>query len=370
MRQIHISLPQSAIHYTVDIGAGILAESLQGCLSTYDQTIVFIVTSETVADLYLNRLLQALPGAIQAETIILPDGETHKHLQTVSRIIDFLAEKRANRRSILLAFGGGVVGDMAGFASAVYMRGIRCIQIPTTLLSQVDSGIGGKTGVNHSSGKNMIGAFKQPLKTIIDIDWLDTLPPREFVAGYAELIKHGLIKDAHLFDLLDAVSLKELQQDRERLSEAIHLSCQVKAGVVEEDEKESGWRAVLNFGHTLGHFLETITGYTTLLHGEAVVIGMDFAAWWSYHRQGDLEKTAFETIRGHLSTLGISLQWDGVQRNRFIDIISHDKKSAAEGIRFVGLSAIGEATLHEQISAESLWDAFQAYLAETPFFIS
>jgi 3-dehydroquinate synthase len=230
----------------------------------------------------------------------------------------------------------------------------------------VDSGIGGKTGVNHRIGKNMIGAFKQPLRTIIDIDILRTLPRREFVAGYAELVKHGFIRNRALLEHLSLKTIDELASDSSHLEEAIRLSCLVKAEVVQEDEKESGLRAILNFGHTLGHVLETITEYKTMLHGEAVIVGMDFSAWWSF-KKGVLPKEDFQIIHTHLKNLAITPEMRSTDREEFIEIIAHDKKAATQGIKFIGLTEIGAAAIYENTPAESLWESFQEYLTTDTF---
>ncbi len=366
MKTIQVTLPQSVYTYKVRIGMDILEEALSDALSLYSEPNLFIVINETIDKLYRTYLEERIPKHLELETLILPDGEQHKNLETMSQIYDFLATNKANRKSILIAFGGGVIGDMAGFAAATYMRGISCIQIPTTLLSQVDSGIGGKTGINHEAGKNFIGSFKQPLQTIIDVNFLDTLPEREFVAGYAELIKHGIIRDPYLFQILSKISLKKLKSDKASLIEAIFRSCEVKTRVVEQDERESNLRAILNFGHTLGHFLETLTAYKQMLHGEAVIIGMDFAVWWSHHH-GHLDKDDYLIIHQHLVSLGIEQTVTGINKEKFIGIIYQDKKAVSTGIKFVGITAIGKVSVFDNTSAESLWNDFQSFIKTDTF---
>lgn len=361
MKKIQITLPQENYSYSVHIGSQIIKESLEDIIDSYSESVLYVVTNTTIKELYPDLPDKMIPDNIDVKTLVLPDGERFKNLKTISSILDFLAQEQANRQSILIAFGGGVIGDMAGFAAALFMRGIRYIQIPTTLLSQVDSGIGGKTGVNHEIGKNMIGAFKQPLRTIIDIDVLKTLPRREFIAGYAELVKHGFIRNRTLLEHLSQKSIDGLISDSVHLSEAIRMSCQVKADVVQEDEKEAGLRAILNFGHTLGHVLETITEYKTLLHGEAVIVGMDFASWWSVKR-GILSQKDFETIHGHLKQLEIRAEIRSIRKDEFIEIITHDKKAVSKSIKFIGLTDIGSATICEDTTAESLWQSYQEYL--------
>ncbi|MBU2645494.1 3-dehydroquinate synthase [bacterium] len=360
MKTIHIDLPGNSYRYQVKIGSQILSSVLKDNFLNYSEKRIFLVTNSTLHALYPEFEQTFLPEKLESECLILPDGEQYKTLETVSRIFDFLVDKKANRKSILIAFGGGVIGDIAGFAASAFMRGIAYIQIPTTLLSQVDSGIGGKTGINHKAGKNLIGAFKQPLQTIVDVDFLKTLPEREFIAGYAELIKHGFIRDPYLFQLLNHKNLNELKSDEELLIESIFRSCEVKARVVEADEKETSQRAILNFGHTLGHFLETHTNYKQFLHGEAVIIGMDYAAWWSF-QQGFLDEADFRIIHDHLYSLGIMKTIPPVTRDEFIRIIEVDKKFSDEGIRFIGLTGIGKARIFDRISSESLWDNLQAY---------
>lgn len=361
MKTIHIDLPGAGYRYQVKIGANLLAEQVQELLHNYSEKRIFIVTNTTLNQLYSDVIQSIVPDGIESRCHILPDGEEHKNLASVSTIFDFLVEHKANRRSVIIAFGGGVIGDIAGFAAASFMRGISFIQVPTTLLSQVDSGIGGKTGINHKSGKNLIGAFKQPMQTIIDVRFLSTLPEREFIAGYAELIKHGFIRDAYLFQLLNQKGLVDLKNDEELLIEAIFRSCEVKARVVEEDERESNQRAILNFGHTFGHFLETLTGYKQILHGEAVIIGMDFAIWWSL-QQGYLDDSDYSTIHNHLRSLHISLTIPSVNKDEFMRIVERDKKSSDEGIRFVGLTGIGQAQIFDRVTSESLWDNLQSYI--------
>ncbi len=366
MKTIKITLPQDTYTYKVIIGDKIIRDGLAEVWMSYSEPKVFVVTSETVATLYKEELLKQFPSNLEVAALVLPDGEQHKHLGTIERIYDFLAENNANRDSLVIAFGGGVIGDMTGFAAATYMRGIPYVQIPTTLLSQVDSGIGGKTGVNHKIGKNYIGAFKQPRMTLIDVSFLKSLPHNELVAGYAELVKHGFIKDPELFQLLSEQTPSSLLEDTDKMIEAIHLSCTVKARVVEEDERESGIRAILNFGHTFGHFLETFTNYDQMLHGEAVIIGMDFAAWWSNH-QGLLEDFEFIEIHKHLASLDVRYQIPSFDQSTFVEIIERDKKAASAGIKFIGLTSIGSATVFPGTTAESLWNALQEYLKTDQF---
>ncbi|MBU2512564.1 3-dehydroquinate synthase [bacterium] len=366
MKTIQVTLPQSVYTYKVRIGLDILEEALSDILAQYSEPKVFIVTNETIYNLYKNHLEKQIPKQLDFEILVLPDGEQYKNLGTISQVYDFLVENKANRKSIMIAFGGGVIGDMVGFAAATYLRGISYIQIPTTLLSQVDSGIGGKTGINHPSGKNYIGSFKQPLQTIIDVSFLKTLKEREFVAGYSELIKHGLIRDPYLFQILSKTTMENLRSNNDLLIEAIFRSCEVKTRVVEQDERESGLRAILNFGHTIGHFLETFTAYKQMLHGEAVIIGMDFAAWWSYHH-GYLDQDDYQLVHQHLVSLGVEQIIPGINKSKFIEIIDRDKKAASAGIKFIGITTIGKVTIFDNTSAESLWDDYQEFLKTDTF---
>lgn len=360
-KTLQISLSRSAYQYSVQIGSGNLTQGLRDLLPKEGEKQVMVITNEVVDGFYPQKIESSLPPGYTAAKLVLPDGEKTKNLETLSKIYDFLAQRGANRKSLLVAFGGGVIGDMGGFAAATYMRGIPFIQVPTTLLSQVDSSIGGKTAVNHPLSKNSIGAFKQPLGTLIDVDFLGTLPEREFVAGYAELLKHALIADPFLNQMLKRQSLTALHQDPQLLIEVITRSCQVKANVVEQDEQENSVRALLNFGHTLGHFLETYTHYDRYLHGEAVLAGMDFAAFWS-HQAGHLSWSDLQEVHQQLLASGVRVQIPKVSQAQFLEIVGHDKKAQSQGVNFVALSALGAAKIVPKVSLEDLWLAYQAYL--------
>lgn len=361
MKSIQLNLTRKSYQYQVKIGSDILKESLEEVLLHYSETDICYITNETIHSIYPDFAERFIPAHYNVHRFILKDGEQFKNLDAVSAIYDFLAEHHMNRNNIVIAFGGGVIGDIVGFAASSYMRGIPFIQIPTTLLSQVDSSIGGKTGVNHTSGKNMIGAFNQPLQTIIDVDFLKTLPMREFIAGYSELIKHGMIHDSYLFQILKHKSIPELKDDAPVLIDAIFRSCEVKARVVESDERESGLRAILNFGHTLGHFLETYTNYEKYLHGEAVLAGIDFAAWWSM-KENHLEEKDYQLIHKHIKNLEVPIYIPPISEEVFRKIIEHDKKFSGKGIKFIGLTSIGNAAIFEGVTSESLWNYFQEYI--------
>ncbi|HEY9197770.1 MAG TPA: 3-dehydroquinate synthase [Gammaproteobacteria bacterium] len=314
---------------------------------------VLVVSNVTVAPLYLDVLQRALDG-YTLRHIELPDGEVYKTLDTLNTIFTALLEHRFNRRCTLIALGGGVVGDICGFAAASYQRGVDFIQVPTTLLAQVDSSVGGKTGVNHKLGKNMIGAFHQPNCVVIDTDTLNTLPDRELSAGLAEVIKYGLIRDPEFFTWLEQNIDRLLARDPEALAFAIERSCRNKADVVAADERESGQRALLNLGHTFGHAIETGTGYGTWLHGEAVGTGMLLAAELSA-RQGWLNAAEVARIARLLERARLPVQTPAsMNSDQFLDLMAVDKKVLDGGLRLVLLKGIGEAIVTGDFEAQAL----------------
>ena len=305
---------------------------------------VLVVTNETVAPLYLQQVLDNLSDFV-VETVILPDGEQYKTLDYLNRIFDVLLTHKFSRNASLIALGGGVIGDMGGFAAACYQRGIPFIQIPTTLLAQVDSSVGGKTGVNHPLGKNMIGAFYQPQCVIADMSVLSTLDDRQLSAGIAEVIKYGLIRDPDFFTWLEDNLESLLDRDVEALAYAVERSCRNKAEVVAADEKEADVRATLNLGHTFGHAIETGMGYGSYLHGEAVAIGTCQAADLS-RRKGWLTDADVERIIGLFKRARLPVEPPAaLDANRFIELMSVDKKNVDGNIRLILLKSIGEATL-------------------------
>ncbi|HKQ29992.1 MAG TPA: 3-dehydroquinate synthase [Burkholderiales bacterium] len=355
MKTLQLDLGERA--YPIYIGSGLISRELIGRHA--EGRPMAIVTNETVAALYLPALRAALAPS-RAVEILLPDGEANKNLEVLNRIFSALLEARCDRRTTVIALGGGVVGDMAGFAAAVYQRGVPFIQIPTTLLAQVDSSVGGKTGVNHALGKNMIGAFYQPQAVIIDTDTLKTLPEREFSAGLAEVIKYGLISDVEFFHWLEVNMDKLLARDTETLVFAIERSCRNKADVVAADEREAGVRALLNFGHTFGHAIETGMGYGEWLHGEAVGAGMMLASDLSL-RLGWLSVQDLDRIRALLvrARLPISAP-PSMTPTRFLELMSVDKKVVAGKLRLVLLKQIGEAVVTNDFSASALTDTLEA----------
>lgn len=314
---------------------------------------VAIVTNETVAPFYLGLIKRTL-ATYDLSVITLPDGEKYKNLETLNLIFDQLLEERHTRRTTLLALGGGVIGDMTGFAAACYQRGVDFIQVPTTLLSQVDSSVGGKTGVNHALGKNMIGAFYQPNAVIIDTATLDTLPDRELSAGLAEVIKYGLICDKPFYQWLLENIGRLMDRDPEALSCAIHQSCRDKARVVEADEKESGIRAILNLGHTFGHAIETHTGYGDWLHGEAVAAGMVMAADLSC-REGNISREEVDELVYLLERVSLPVMPpSGITPDRFLELMAVDKKVLDGQLRLVLLDSVGHAVVSDSFSHQHL----------------
>lgn len=316
-----------------------------------------IVCNTTVAPLYLNFFQEILSTVCEVEVLVLPDGEQYKQLDTISQIYDALLRGRHHRTTTLIALGGGVIGDMTGFAAATYQRGVNFIQIPTTLLSQVDSSVGGKTGVNHPSGKNMIGAFYQPRAVMIDTDVLNTLPAREFSAGMAEVIKYGLIRDTNFFTWLEKNISALMQRDRVTLEHAIETSCQIKAEIVGMDEREEGVRALLNLGHTFGHAIEAHTGYGQWLHGEAVASGMVIAATVSA-RRGWLTHEELGRIRNLLLAAGLPIHPPtAMQAMDFLEKMQLDKKVMTGKIRYILLKGIGSAVVVDDADATEITGA-------------
>jgi len=296
-----------------------------------------VVSNETVAPLYLDALRQSLAG-VDVASVELPDGEAYKTLDAAAAVIDALTGAGAARDTTVVALGGGVVGDIAGFAAACYMRGVDFIQVPTTLLAQVDSSVGGKTGVNHPSGKNLIGAFHQPRLVLIDVATLSTLPDRELRAGLAEVIKHGAIADAAFFGWLEQNLDALLARQPDALAHAVRVSCEIKARVVAEDERETGRRAILNFGHTFGHAIERCQGYGEWLHGEAVAAGMVMACGMS-----GIDAAEADRLRDLVARAGLPVDPPAVGSSRLRDAMALDKKVLGKQVRFVLLKRLGEA---------------------------
>jgi 3-dehydroquinate synthase len=346
--------------YPIIIGGGVMRDRdlVAAQLPARD---LMIVTNTTVARLYLETLRSTLGERGIAECI-LPDGEQHKTLQTAGWVFDALVGSKLNRDATVLALGGGVVGDIAGFVAACYQRGIGYVQMPTTLLAQVDSSVGGKTGVNHSGGKNLIGAFYQPLAVLADTDTLATLPDRELAAGLAEVIKYGCVWDPLLFDWLD-LHMDELKaRDTEALTYVIARSCAIKATVVARDEREQSLRAILNFGHTFGHVIEAATGYETYLHGEAVGLGMLMAADLSC-KLGLIDRAVEERVRALVERAGLPTEPPKIGAARALELMRMDKKVLAGKVRLVLLEKLGRAVVVDQYPQETLEATLSEYLA-------
>lgn len=340
MKSLNVSLADRS--YPIYIGAALLDADLIRRHVRAGQ--VMVVTNETVAPLYLDKLVKGLSD-LQVETLILPDGEQFKSLTVLERVFDALLKGRHSRTTTLVALGGGVVGDMTGFAAACYQRGVDFIQVPTTLLAQVDSSVGGKTAVNHPMGKNMIGAFYQPKAVVIDTNVLATLPERELSAGLAEVIKYGLIRDAEFFQWLEVNMALLRERDVAAISYAIERSCTNKAEVVAADETEQGERALLNLGHTFGHAIETATGYKKWLHGEAVGAGMMMAARLSV-AQGWMDSVLLARIEALLLAAGLPVAPpEGVSADDFSRYMALDKKVHDGQLRLILLNDIGAAVL-------------------------
>jgi len=348
MRTLSVALGERS--YPIHVGSGLLSEPGL-ILPLLPQKRVAIITNETIAPLYLAPLVEAFKSAgVEVLCVVLPDGEEHKTWQTLNLIFDALIEHRCERRTTLIALGGGVVGDMTGFAAATWQRGAPFIQVPTTLLAQVDSSVGGKTAINHPQGKNMIGAFYQPRAVIADLATLKTLPERELKAGLAEVVKHGLIRDAQFFEWLEANIDALLARDPEALEYAVVRCCEIKAEVVALDEREDDLRALLNFGHTFGHAIEAGLGFGTWLHGEAIAAGMVMAADLS-QRLGMLGLDAVARVEHLLAKIGLPVAGPVMPPAQYLELMSVDKKARDGALRFIVLDRIGAASIRGDVPA-------------------
>jgi 3-dehydroquinate synthase len=342
--------------YPIHIGPGLLKRP-ELIAARLPQPSVAIVTNVTVAPLYLEAISRALQGqGVRVASIVLPDGEAYKTWSTLEKVFDALVESRCERKTTLVALGGGVIGDLGGFAAAVYQRGIPFIQIPTTLLAQVDSSVGGKTAINHPKGKNLIGAFHQPLAVVADIDTLSTLPERELAAGIAEVIKYGLIGDAVFFAWLEKNIDRLLARDPEALAHAIEYSCRNKSEIVSLDEREAGMRALLNYGHTFGHAIEAGLGFGVWLHGEAIACGMAIGAQLS-QRMGLITHEDTSRVIDILKRARLPVTAPDFGMVRYFELMGHDKKVESGKIRFVLLRRIGEAFVTDEVPADALDEA-------------
>ena len=340
--------------YPIHIGAGILGDAGKLLAPLLAAPRVVVVSNPVVAALWLAPLRTALSaGGIASEAILVPDGETHKTLRTLEDILTRLLECRAERSTTVIALGGGVVGDLAGFAAATYQRGVPFVQVPTTLLAQVDSSVGGKTGVNHPLGKNMIGAFHQPRAVLVDPACLATLPERELRAGLAEVVKYGAIRDREFFAALERDIERLLARDQDALARAIDRSCAIKAEIVTADEREAGVRTLLNFGHTFGHAIEAGAGYGEWLHGEAVAAGMVMAARLST-RIGAFPESDATRLRNLLARAHLPVDGAPLGAARYLELMGRDKKVAAGAMRFVLLRTLGDAYLASDVPPAEL----------------
>lgn len=349
--------------YPIRIGRGLLRAP--GALAPWiggDSALV--VTNETVAPLCLERVHAAVGDHVRVLECVLPDGERYKDLETLARVLDAAIDGHCDRDTTVLALGGGVIGDLAGFAAAVYQRGVALVQVPTTLLAQVDSSVGGKTGVNHPRGKNMIGAFHQPRCVVADTETLDTLDERQLRAGLAEIIKYGLIGDCPFFEWLETKMAALLARDADALAWAIEQSCRNKAAVVAADEREHGRRALLNLGHTFGHAIETATGYDTWLHGEAIAAGMCMAARVS-ERLGLLPGDERARVEAVFAAAGLPTRPPAIEAGHMHALMAGDKKARGGAVRLVLLDAIGAARLVSDYAPEALDTELAATAAGT-----
>ncbi len=359
-----IKVPLGVRSYTISIGNHLLPRLGHECKRLYLGQRCAVITDRNVALHYGEAAVESLKmSGFEPILITVPAGETAKSLKVVASCYDQLAEHRLERKSFVVALGGGVAGDLAGFVAATYLRGIDLVQVPTTLLAQVDSSVGGKVGVNLKAGKNLVGAFYQPRFVLCDLDTLETLPVREYRAGLAEIVKYGIIHDVELFKRLEQVMSKMLQREPDTLSSVVARCCQIKAGVVGQDETESGLRAILNFGHTIGHALEAISGYGKFLHGEAIAIGQVFAARLSAELLGFPQRDV-ERVAGLFDKAGLPthVKLNPVQREKLFEAMQLDKKVSAGIIKFVLVNKIGQVSFGQAVPL----DMVEKTLAEPP----
>jgi 3-dehydroquinate synthase len=355
-RTLEVALGERS--YPIHIGAGLLDDPRNFAPHVAGR-LAAVVTNTTVGPLYAARLRTALAQAgARTLEIVIPDGEAHKNWQTLDRVFEALLRAQADRRTVLVALGGGVVGDITGFAASAYQRGVAHLQVPTTLLAQVDSSVGGKTAINHPLGKNMIGAFHQPVAVVADTATLATLPARELAAGLAEVVKYGAIHDPAFLDWIEGHAAPLLARDEETLAVAIQRSCEIKAAIVAQDERESGTRALLNFGHTFGHAIESAAGYGNWLHGEAVAAGMALAARFSV-AQGRLAESDARRLVALLERLGLPVKPPSIPAPVWLEYMGRDKKNEAGRVTLVLLDRLGHASIVKDAPPQAL-EAFVA----------
>lgn len=352
MKTLHVNIPGHT--YPILIGAGLLNEP-DHIVSRLALPEVVVVSNEVVAPLYLQLLKSGLESrGVKVLSVVLPDGESHKNRDSLNFIHDQMLAHRCERKTTVVALGGGVVGDLAGFAAATFLRGVPLIQVPTTLLAQVDSSVGGKTGINHPLGKNLIGSFHQPVLVLADTNTLGTLPEREFHAGLAEVVKYGLIRDKNFLQWLDGNLEQLMARDPQALAHAIYESCRNKAEVVAADPLETtGERALLNLGHTFGHAIEAGAGYGTWLHGEAVGMGTVLAAELS-SRLGWISEADVAQVESLMRRCGLTTQSPDLGADRYLELMASDKKVEAGRIRYVLLRALGQAVLTREVDVKEV----------------
>ena len=348
MQRLNIDLGERS--YEIILGSDVLTKVGESLSKVLQPSRVVLVTHPVLFQLYGDKILPGFKDqGWTLDVIEVPEGETSKTLKQAEIIYDRLLDLKCDRKSVLIAFGGGVIGDLVGFVAATFQRGIPFVQVPTTLLSQVDSSVGGKTAVNHPKGKNIIGAFYQPRLVAADLDTLQSLPREEFRAGLAEVIKYGVIYDATLFDYLEQNTEKIMRLEKECLMHIIKTSCSIKAEVVEKDERESHYRMILNFGHTLGHAIEALTGYSKFIHGEAVAIGMVYAAKLS-HQLGKCPQEIPERIMELVKKCGLPVDLPDLDPQLIIESLYHDKKTINNKIKFILVKGIGKIEIINDIS--------------------
>lgn len=359
MKTLNLTIPQKQTTYPIVIGSNLFGEIKQLFhLDTYSK--IFVITDENIAQHFLPKLLEHLPEG--TKQIIVPPGEKAKNLETVQTIWNAMKDAKLDRKSLVITLGGGVIGDMGGFAASTYMRGVAFLQIPTTLLAQIDSSVGGKTGINFFGIKNLIGTFNQPTGVLIDINILQTLPKRELISGFGEMIKHGLIADRRYFETVTSKPTQEFSQ--EELVDLIMRSCEIKKTIVESDETENGIRKIINFGHTIGHAIESLSLETDnpLLHGEAVAIGIIAEAKMS-QLQNLLSEVDFQIIENALTTAGLPVAVSGLETNDIIEKMQSDKKNENGIINFTLLTTIGKASINQTVPEEIIKQAL-AYITQ------
>lgn len=357
MKRLNIDLADRS--YEILIGRSLLERTGEWVMAIAKPSRVVIITHPSINRLYGEQLSSGFSQAdIPIHFIEVPEGEKSKSLEQAEKIYNQLLTWKCDRQTVLVALGGGVIGDLTGFIAATYVRGVPFIQVPTTLLSQVDSSVGGKTAVNHPLGKNMIGVFYQPKLVVVDLETLQSLPEKEYKAGISEIVKYGVIEDARLFEFLERQFKNILSHDNEALEHIIATSCAIKARVVEKDERESHYRMVLNFGHTIGHAIESLTGYSTYTHGEAVAIGMVYAAKLS-QLMGHCTEDVTQRITGLIENFGLPTKLPSLKAEDMIQSMYLDKKTAHKKIRFILVKGIGAIEIVDDVAESHIKEALK-----------